>query len=88
MNKKLVALMLCVAILASALTAGTIAWFTAEETMTNTFTDVKSSDYYYKAVLWAAKNGITSGKSATAFGPADSCVRSHMVTFLYNHFVK
>jgi len=54
----------------------------------NSFADVAADTYYHDAVLWAAKNGITSGKSATAFGPADSCVRSHMVTFLYNHFVK
>jgi hypothetical protein len=54
----------------------------------NSFADVAADTYYHDAVLWAAKNGITSGKSATAFGPADSCVRSHMVTFLYNHFVQ
>lgn len=54
----------------------------------NSFADVAANTYYHDAVLWAAKNGITSGKSATVFGPADSCVRSHMVTFLYNHFVQ
>ena len=54
----------------------------------NSFADVAANTYYHDAVLWAAQNGITSGKSATAFGPADSCVRSHMVTFLYNHFVQ
>ncbi len=38
MNKKLVALCLCVAILASALTAGTLAYFTDKEQVTNTMT--------------------------------------------------
>lgn len=38
MNKKIVALVLCVAIIASALTAGTIAWFTDKDEVANTFT--------------------------------------------------
>ena len=33
------------------------------------FTDVSSTDYYCKPVLWAAENGITSGVSANRFGP-------------------
>ena len=49
----------------------------------NPFTDVKSSDYYYKAVLWAVEKGITNGTSATAFSPADQCTRAHVVTFLW-----
>ncbi|MBE6039172.1 MAG: hypothetical protein E7218_08270 [Anaerofustis stercorihominis] len=56
MNKKLVALMLCVAILASALTAGTIAWFTAEETMTNTFT-VGNVKIDLTEPAWTAEGG-------------------------------
>lgn len=34
------------------------------------FTDVKESDYYYDAVLWAFAKGITDGTSATTFSPA------------------
>ena len=50
---------------------------------TNPFKDVKSSDYYYKAVLWAVSNGITTGTSKTTFSPADSCTRAQAVTFLW-----
>ncbi len=49
----------------------------------NPFTDVKSSDYYCHAVLWAVKNGITTGTSATKFGPDEACTRAQCVTFLY-----
>ncbi len=49
----------------------------------NPFTDVKESDYYYKAVLWAAENGITAGTSPTTFSPDDYCLRCQVVTFLW-----
>ena len=50
---------------------------------TNPFTDVKESDYFYNAVLWAVANGITSGTSATTFGPYNTCRRAQVMTFLY-----
>ena len=50
---------------------------------TNPFSDVKSSEYYYKAVLWAVENGITAGTSATKFSPNAACTRGQIVTFLY-----
>ncbi len=49
----------------------------------NPFKDVKSGDYYYSAVLWAVKNEITAGTSATTFSPASPCTRGQIVTFLY-----
>ena len=49
----------------------------------NPFTDVKESDYFYKAVLWAVENGITDGTSATTFSPDATCTRAHVVTFLW-----
>jgi len=49
----------------------------------NPFTDVKKSDYYYKAVLWAVEKGITKGTSATTFSPEESCTRGQIVTFLW-----
>ena len=51
--------------------------------MINPFSDVKSSDYYYKAVLWAVEKGITSGTSATEYSPNQICSRAHIITFLY-----
>ena len=50
---------------------------------TMTFTDVKADSYYYKAVLWAVENKITSGMSDTLFAPDAVCSRSQIVTFLY-----
>ncbi len=49
----------------------------------NPFTDVQSTAYYYKAVLWAAEAGVTSGTSATKFSPNATCTRAQVVTFLY-----
>ncbi len=49
----------------------------------NPFTDVKEGDYFYKPVLWAKENGITSGTSATTFSPGKPCTRGQIVTFLW-----
>ena len=50
----------------------------------NPFTDVKPSDYFFKPVLWAKENGITSGTSATTFSPGKTCTRAQAMTFLWN----
>ncbi len=47
------------------------------------FSDVHASDFYYEPVLWAAYNGITSGKTADTFAPGDTCTRAQFVTFLW-----
>jgi len=49
----------------------------------NPFSDVCEGDYFYKAVLWAYENGITSGLSATEFGPGVTVDRSQVVTFMW-----
>ena len=49
----------------------------------NPFSDVKESDFYYKAVLWAVEKGITNGMTATTFEPLAKCNRAQVVTFLY-----
>ena len=49
----------------------------------NPFGDVKETDYFYNAVLWAVEKGITSGISATSFGPNADCTRAQVVTFLW-----
>ena len=49
----------------------------------NPFCDVSSSDYFYKAVLWAVEEGITAGTSATTFSPEAPCTRGQVATFLY-----
>lgn len=47
------------------------------------FTDVPADEYYYNAVQWAVKNGITYGTSDTTFSPNAPCTRAQMVTFLW-----
>ena len=49
----------------------------------NPFTDVKTTDYFYKPVLWAKENGITAGKTAATFEPYSPCTRGQIVTFLW-----
>ncbi len=50
------------------------------------FSDVKSGDYYYKAVLWGVEKGITKGYDDGTFGVRKACLREHMVTFLYRYY--
>lgn len=49
----------------------------------NPFVDIKPSDYFYDAVLWATENGITYGTSDTTFSPDDPCTRGQSVTLLW-----
>lgn len=49
----------------------------------NPFHDIEASDYFYKAVLWAMENGITSGVDIAEFGPDEVCTRAQIVTFLW-----
>ena len=53
---------------------------------TNPFTDVKETDPYYDAVLWAYYHypcQITAGKDETHFAPADTVTRAQAMTFLW-----
>lgn len=52
----------------------------------NPFDDVEDDTYFYKAILWAVENGITSGLTENTFAPFNSCTRSEVVTFLYRQF--
>ena len=47
------------------------------------FTDVPSTAYYYKAVLWAVEKGITVGTSQSSFSPHASCTRAQAMTFIW-----
>lgn len=49
----------------------------------NPFLDVEEGDYFYNAVLWAVKNGVTSGTTDTTFSPDITCTRAQTVTFLW-----
>ena len=47
------------------------------------FADVSTDAYYYEAVKWAAKKGITGGTGDGTFNPNGACTRAHIVTFLW-----
>ena len=49
----------------------------------NPFSDVKESDWFYNAVLWAYDKGITSGVTESKFDPAGTTNRAQAVTFLW-----
>ena len=51
--------------------------------VTNPFWDVQVGSYYYNAVMWAIKNGITKGVSSNQFGVGRPVTRGEAVTFLY-----
>ena len=51
----------------------------APSSAASSFTDVDSSRYYYKAVLWAVEQGVTMGTSATSFSPGDTVSRLGLV---------
>lgn len=52
-------------------------------TTVNPFKDVKSGDYFSKAVLWGIERGIVKGTSETTFSPDLQVNRAQAVTFLY-----
>ena len=47
------------------------------------FADVSAGDYYYDAVLWAVRLGITTGTDDAHFSPNADCARGQLVTFLW-----
>lgn len=64
----------------------TFLWRAAGEpsaSATVNFTDVKPTDYFYKAVQWAVENKITTGAGNNTFLPNNICTRSQVVTFLW-----
>ena len=55
-----------------------------EPTITeNPFVDVATTSPFYKAILWAYENGITTGFDETHFKPSNPCTRAQVVTFLW-----
>lgn len=49
------------------------------------FEDVSPSAYYAEGVAWAYAMGITTGTSATHFGPSKLLTRQQLSTFLYRY---
>lgn len=53
-----------------------------EPNIKNPFSDVKESDYFYKAALWASENGMVLG---SVFAGSTPCTRSATVTYLWQN---
>lgn len=51
-----------------------------EPTVSNPFSDINSSDYYYKAALWASEKGMVSG---SMFNPTIPCTRASTVEYMW-----
>ena len=50
------------------------------------FTDVKSTEYYAKAIKWAVDNGVVHGYAGTnKFGPDDDIIRQDLAGILRNY---
>jgi len=47
------------------------------------FKDVKTSDQFYKEIVWLSKTGITTGWSDGTFRPKDKITREAIAAFLY-----
>ena len=54
-----------------------------EEVKISPFRDVPTDAYYYEAVKWAQKKGITGGIGDGLFAPDDQITREQIVTILY-----
>ena len=53
------------------------------KSINNPFSDVSADDFYYKPVLWAYENGITSGIKKNIFGILNPCSRAQFATMLW-----
>ena len=57
----------------------------APRTSAGKFSDVTSTNSFYKAILWASENGIVKGYSDGTFKPDNTCTRGQIVTFIYRY---
>lgn len=51
-----------------------------EPTAANPFTDIKTTDYFYKAALWAAEKGMVSGST---FSANTDCTRASTMEYMW-----
>lgn len=49
------------------------------------FADVSKNAWYYDAVQWASKNGVTAGIGGNKFAPDANVTREQFAQFLYNY---
>ena len=58
---------------------------TPELPSTSPFSDIDASNSSYRAVVWGQKAGVIRGYKDGTFQPDASCLRQHIVTFLYRY---
>ncbi len=58
----------------------------APSSMESPFSDVTAGDWFCKAILWAAENGITKGIGDGLFGVNNTCTLAQIITFLYKAY--
>ena len=58
------------------------ATFMEDNSVLNFFYDVPNGAYFYEAVKWAVKNGITTGVGNYLFAPEQPCTRAQIAAFL------
>ncbi len=56
--------------------------------LANPFNDIKKTDWYYNATLWAADQGYVSGMGAGKFAPSGKLTRAQLVTILFAYVKK
>ena len=59
------------------------ATFMEDNSVLNFFYDVPNDAFFYEAVKWAVKSGVTNGLTETMFGPYEPCTRAQIITFLW-----
>ena len=57
----------------------------SESAIAAEFDDIEAGRWYTDAVLWAASNGIVTGKSETTFAPLDNITREQFATMLMRY---
>jgi len=55
-----------------------------ESTIANPYADIKGSDYFYKAAMWAAEKGIYA-PADTSFAPNAPCTRASTVEYFWRY---
>ena len=78
MRKRIISIVLCLCLLLS------LTPVLASAASENPFTDVKESDWFYDAVLYALDKGLMQGTGAATFEPATDTSRGMIVTILHN----
>ena len=66
----------------------TVLWNIAGHPIANNgtvFSDVKFTDWYYDAVMWAAANGIVDGYGDGKFGPNDKITHEQIAKIFYGY---